>query len=54
MRPQGRSFLIISIILLALGLIFLITKSVAPGIICIVIGAIGLYLHSASKKNEGQ
>ena len=49
MRPQGKAFLIVSIILAALGLILLIAKSVAPGIICIVIGAIRLLLPPSSK-----
>ena len=52
MNPQGKPFLIISIILAAIGLVLLITKSVAPGIICIIIGGIGTFLHFNNKKKE--
>lgn len=54
MNPQGKPFLIISIILAVLGLVLLIAKSVAPGIICLVIGAIGIFLHVRSKKKEDE
>ncbi|MBR4907021.1 MAG: hypothetical protein IKZ44_09270 [Clostridia bacterium] len=54
MNPQGKPFLIISIILCVLGLVLLIAKSVAPGIICLVIGAVGTLLHFKNKNQQGK